>query len=519
MKKIISYFFLGFVVVSCNEDTLDPFLPGVAFEEQATRTAADLNRILNSAQNVLTNRDEYTFTSIFTDEAAPGSNNGGQGVAGTDAYYLFFVVPTSASPDVIWQRNYNAMARVNLVLENVEKVATNFPADADLVKRIEAQAKILRALAHLKIIAYFSTDMTNDAALAGILANRTFLFDEKPPRATVGELYELIHSDLDDAIDLYTNNTLPAVTNNSLFPTLNLARALKARAYAYKKDYVNAEIWADQVINNSGITLSTRAQLPSVFHSHTSAPTLEVIYKFARTNVQNAQGSNLHNGWVSVANARNGSPFYEVSRSLYNLLNNAPGSDGRRDLIVRPAGGTAGSLIDPNYATSPTVRSSDILVPFKHGGAGAQTATNGFNPAFIQVRLSEMFLIKAECRAAASDFTGVAVALKTITDRRFTTPPAQLVLTSAQQAWKAILDERRKELAFEGHRFIDLKRLYVEAGVNNFDRDPADYAPSGLNFPGANPSFFEFAGNFKWALPIPQSQINADASFEQNPGY
>jgi hypothetical protein len=518
MKKIICYLFIVGMFVSCSEDVLDPFLPGVAFEEQATRTASDLNRILNSAQNIMTNRTEYTFTSIFTDEAAPGSNNGGQGISGTDAYYLYFIVPTSAAPDAIWQSNYNAMARVNLVLENVDKVAANFPADANLIKRITAEAKILRALAHLKILAYYAPDLTNNASLAGILANRTFLYTETPPRATVGEFYTFIHKDLDDAIALYTNNTLPAVSNNAVFPTRNLARALKARAYAYKKDYVNAEFWADQVISSSGITLATAAQLPTVFHSHTSTATQEVIYKFARTVQQNAQGTNLHNGWVSVENARNGSPFYEVSRSLYNVLRNAPGGDARRDLIVRPESAT-GSLVDPAYATSVNVRATDILVPFKHGGANAATATNAFNPAFIQVRLSEMYLIKAECRAFASDFNGVALALKSITDRRFTTPPALLVLTSPQEAWKAILDERRKELAFEGHRFIDLKRLFAVAGVNNFDRDPADYAVTGLNFPGANPANFNFTGNFKFALPIPQSEINANASFGQNPGY
>jgi hypothetical protein len=371
----------------------------------------------------------------------------------------------------------------------------------------------------LKILAYYAPDLTSDASLAGILANRTFAYNETPPRATVGEFYNFIHQDLDDAIALYTNNTLPSVTNNTIYPTLNLARALKARAYAYKKDYVNAEIWADRVINLSGITLATAAQLPAVFHTHTSTPTQEVIYKFARTAQQNAQGTNLHNGWVSVSNARNGSPFYEVSRSLYNVLRNAPGGDARRDLIVRPEASTTGSLVDPNYATSVNVRATDILVPFKHGGAGARTSASTFNPGFIQVRLSEMFLIKAECRAAASDFNGVALALKSITDRRFTTPPALLVLTSPQQAWKAILDERRVELAFEGHRFIDIKRLFAVAGVNNFDRDAADYAVTGLNFPGANPSNFNFVGNYKFALPIPQSEINANASFGQNEGY
>ncbi|NHM00867.1 RagB/SusD family nutrient uptake outer membrane protein [Flavobacterium difficile] len=521
MKKYFSLFMGLFLLLSCSDEVLDPFIPGVITDvDLAVRTSGDMQRMLNSAQNIMTNRDEYVFTSVFTDEAVPGFNNGGQGIAGSDAYYLFFLNPSSGAPANIWSSNLAAMARINIVLEQAEEIVPVSAADEALIKRLVAEAKILRALGHLKVMAYFSTDLKNDAALAGVIADRVFPFNAVIPRATNGDTYAFIHNDLDDAITTYTTNSLPAVAAASVnvTPSLTLARALKARAYAYKGDYANAEIFADQVISSS-VVIAPRTQLATIFHTHTNGPTSEVIYKFKRTVQQNAQGANLHNGWVSVGNARNGSPFYEVSRSLYNALVNAPGTDARTNIIVRPAGGTTGSLIDPSYATSTAVKDSDILVPFKHGGAGAATATNGFNPDFIQVRISEMYFIKAEARANAGDFAGVATQLQIITNNRFTTPPAALVLTSAQQAWKAILDERRKELAFEGHRFIDIKRLYSLAGVTNFDRDPADYAPTGLNYPGANPSLFSFANNPKLALPIPNQEINANGSLIQNPGY
>lgn len=38
------------------------------------------------------------------------------------------------------------------------------------------------------------------------------------------------------------------------------------------------------------------------------------------------------------------------------------------------------------------------------------------------------------------------------------------VYASQQAAWADILKERRVELAFEGHRYIDLKRLAAKAG-------------------------------------------------------
>ena len=39
MKKIICFLSIAAIFSACSEDTLDPFLPGVAFEEEATRTA------------------------------------------------------------------------------------------------------------------------------------------------------------------------------------------------------------------------------------------------------------------------------------------------------------------------------------------------------------------------------------------------------------------------------------------------------------------------------------------------
>lgn len=522
MKKyIILSLFITLFSTSCSDELLTPETPGVLDQELATRTLTDLDRLLNSAQAIMTGREEYVFTSIFTDEAVPGSNNGGQGIGGSSAQYLFFLNPSSPAPASIWSSNYNAMARVNLVLESLVKI----PQDAsnqNAYNRVKAQALTLRALGHLKVLAYFSTNLKDNNALAGIKADRTFNYTEIPPRAKNGEIYSFIHKDLDDAITLFTTSP---IANSNVVPTRNLARALKARAYAYKGDYINAEIFADQVITTSGVQVATTAQLASVFHTHNNPVTTEVIYKFKRLAQNNAQGTNLHNGWVSVSNARNGSPFYEVSRSLFNFLApdfnpstpTAPVKDLRTFILVRPSGGTTGSIMDANYATSTNVRNTDVLVPYKHGGASARTSTNGFNPDFIQVRISEMYFIKAEARADVDDYTGVVNAIKQVTDRRATTPFTYVTPNSKATAYKLILDEKRKEFAFEGHRFIDLKRLYTSAGETSFDRHPADYI--GLGFPGANPSNFPFANNYKWALPVPFNEINANINIIQNPNY
>jgi hypothetical protein len=516
MKKIFGILMVSFALfVSCTNDLLEPFTPGSLTEEVAVTKSSDLVRLVNSSMNILTQREDYVFSSIFTDEAAPGSNNGGQGITSD---YVFLMNVSNGAAATIWQSQYFALARINRVVTFVDQVVATSPADQQLINRSKAEALVLRALAHLKIMSYFSTNPKDDAALAGVLADRIILTTEKPVRVSNGTFYTAIHKDLNDAIAIYDANTAPAYAgiSKTYYPSKVLAQALKARAYALKGDYINAEIFANTVITTSGITLAnTQAQYNAVFHTHSENANTEVIFRLRRTVQQNAQGGNLNNGWVSVANRRNGSPFYEVSRALYNKLVAVPG-DFRLNTIVHLTG-TSPSLIDDGYATATDVRNSDVIVLQKHGGQSAVTATNGFNPDFMVSRLSEMYFIRAEARAAASDLVGVGTNLKGILDARFPTAQTAPVFANAQAAWKGILDERRKELSFEGFRFIDLKRIGTLAGAA-LDRDPSEYASGSWNFPAANPSNLPLS-SFKFALPIPQVEITGNALIQQNPGY
>lgn len=531
MKKFLILISSVILLSACSESLLEPFTPGEILDEGiAIQTSGQLQSVLNTGYNIMTNREEAVFTSVYTDEAVPGFNNGGQGVSGGSNYFNFQVLPDSNAGD-IWGTNYAATAYFNLVLKYVDVIKPTSTSDVLLLKRIKADALVMRAFAHTKVLPYYSGNLTSDNALAGIIANKwegSTAFSSKNPRSTNAVYYAFVHKDLDDAIAIYAdpNVPTPSLIERNFQPGISLARALKARMFLYRKDYVNAELFANLVINTSGITIASRTALTTVFHTHDSAPTVEVIFKLRRTGQQNAQGANLHNGWVSVANRRTGSPFYEVSRSLFNVLNptNAPTvvgvNDSRAFLVTRssaPPPSVAGSLINPNWATDPNVLGGDILVTFKHGGASAATGTNGFNPDFIQMRISEMHFIIAEARAYADDFLNVGSRLKLITDRRLVNPSAALTFTTRQEALRAILDERRKELCFEGFRFVDLKRLYQDAGLTAFDRHPVDYI--GLGFPGGNPSNFVFTNNYKWALPIPQGEINANPNVAQNPGY
>lgn len=525
MKKIYGLLLLSFTLLVSCDDQLEPFTPGSLTEEVAITKSSDLTRLMNSGMNIMTNRAEYVFSSVFTDEAAMGFNNGGQGIR---LEYVFLMLQDDPAASQIWQGSYGAMARFNRVIDFSSTIVPTSAADTQVINRAKAEALVLRAACHLKIMSYFSPNPKDDNALAGVLANRVIATTEFPRRATNGEFYASIHADLDAAIAIYNSNTAPAYTNKTIYASKTLAQALKARAYALKGDYTNALTNANLVITTSGITLAnTAADYAAVFHTHNEAAGKEVIFRLKRAPVQNNQSNlitsgspyngNLHNGWASVRNTRNGSPFYEVSRALYNKLAATPGDIRLAVNVFTTGTATTSSLIDPSYATSADVKNTDILVLQKHGGQSALTSANGFNPDFMVCRLSEMYFIRAEAKVAAGDLTGAAADLKVILDARFPTAQPAPVFASAQAAWKGILDERRKELSFEGFRFIDMKRLGTLAGAS-LDRDAADYASASWNIPGANPTNLSLT-SYKFALPIPQVELNANGGIQQNTGY
>lgn len=547
MKKIFLLICSLSLFVSCDNDLLEPFTPGTRDEEIALRTSTDLDRLLNNGLLIMTNREEYVFPSVMTDEAAPGFNNGGQGI-NTD--YIFNVLPNNGGATSIWNMNYLALARINRVINAANTLAPADPLEVEKIKRIKAEALTYRALCHIKILSYFSTNPKDDNALAGILADRVIETTELLPRTSNGAFYSLIHNDLNSAITIF-NTVDPSVlytgANVKIYASKNLANALKARAYALKGDYPNAEIFANEVINNSGLVLANTTNYANVFHTGNEPATTEVIFKLKRLAAQNAQGSNLHNGWNSNSNRRNGSLFYEMSRGLFNALaptytsslptgtptaaqiaahqsaefnNNAVVRDVRaRVALFLPAtpNATTQSLCSPTYLTDAVVKDTDILAIQKHGGQTAVSSSNAANPDFMQCRLSEMYLIKAEARIAAGDLTGAANVIDILRDNRIFGGNTVATYSTPQQAWKAVLDERRIELCFEGFRFIDIKRIGALANAS-IDRSPADYASGSWNFPLANPANLPLT-SFKWALPIPQVELSANPSIVQNPGY
>ena len=500
MKKYMRIFkLLGVVALlwGCT-DAIEIDQPGRLDAEAAFESVADLEAGLFGVYDDIDTTPEIAFSSIFTDELSIGFDNGGQGLAD----YAFVLNAGSTAPANFWTRNYIAINSANRVLEAADLI-TPEANEVALLNQVLGETYALRAFAHFELLSYFSTDYTDDSALGVPIVDFVPTIDQELLRNTNAEVFNVILSDLSQAESLLGNDTSNPTRINVDFIT-----AMRARIAAYRGDYASAASLSQTLLDK--YPLANRAQYEGVF---LDTDNTEIIFKLERTNndtydLQGTTGSPTAGGWAGARFAfvdatLAGSPYFEMGRSLFNLMDPA---DIRYDVIVAPT-----SIIDPDYSIN-NDPAQDILVIQKYSGSEGQPLMNDLKI----FRASEMLLIRAEAYADAGQFNGpsnsTAALLKQLRDARFGSDTPLLNFASQADAFGAILDERRVELAYEGHRYKDLKRLGTR-GNRGVNKDAIDCAINGACTLDAS--------DYRFTLPLPIVEFNANPGLrdQQNPGY
>ena len=500
MKKNIIKFTIAACLVlfySC-EDAIDIAQVGRLTDDVTFETVQDLKEGLTGVYNILDMTKEVAMAANYTDEVAEGTENGGQGRTTGAVFNLNAGSPASL---FFWLNGYQELNAVNRIITAADLV---IPKDADEAAEkndILGQAYALRAFSHFQLISYFSTDYTDDSALGVIKLDFVPSIADKLLRNTNGEIYELINSDLDKAASLIVD------VKNPIFISKDFVLALRARMAAYRQDYATAQTIAQDLINR--YPLASRFDYRSIFSDIGNE---EVIFKLKRDIngiYDNQPGAGVVGppGWIGgvfafVSTEASGGPYYEFNRNLFNLFDS---EDIRYDVCLNESE----SIIAPDYTSTTNYRAEDVLLVAKYPGVPGQPLLNDHKV----FRSAEMLLIVAEAKVHNNDLVGAATDIKMLRDARFGSAQDLAVYNSKQEGFAAILNERRVEFAFEGHRWKDIKRLGVRAN-QGVTRDAIDVATYGMTQTLA-------PDDFRFTLPIPIVEFNANPGLrdQQNPGY
>jgi hypothetical protein len=303
-----------------------------------------------------------------------------------------------------WSNAYFTINLVNSVIQEIPNVDDDEIEEAK--DQLEGEALFIRAMLYFDMVRYIGNPNTGEGV--PYIKEPTGI-DYKPARDDIETCYQNIIADLKRAMEL-----LPA--SNKDRATSIAAEALLARVYFYDGDYEKAEQACTNVINNFGGDLEE-----NIIDNYSATKSKEMIFGLMSTETDASVGT--LNGYYRFKSSAKFSP----SNDFIQLLASETGAGDNRvkQLYANYEGKFFTKKFDDRYMHVPLIR------------------------------LSEMYITRAECRLMidSSDADAGALAdLTKIRDRAGLPKLPKANLTT-------VLIQRIKELSFEGDFLHNMKRL------------------------------------------------------------
>ncbi len=388
----------------------------------------------------------------------------------SDMYYQFNF---ESEPDMettsvgyIWKNGYNVIINANTILNYTSKLKEAYPNNATEVTHIEAQALMTRAMVHFDLVRCYAQPygFTTSADHLGIpIVDRLLGVNEEIGRSSVAKVYSQIIADLKSAQAKFSQE----FTSDAHYGSADACSALLSRVYLYMGKYTESADAATQLIAKYSLTQG--ASYMAMFDGQQLGD--EAIYRLSGYYA----GSSLKNFYSYD------SPKYIPSKKLTEIIAE---SDCRRGVVER------------------SINSSEKIACYKYYDFTSASPDEQYYNLTV-VRLSELYLNRAEALCLTGKLDLAADDLEALQSRAMGSAQS-VTYADADDLFEQIKTERAKELCFEGHRFFDLARW-----GDDIVRDESSSASTKL---------LEYP-DYRYALPIPTVEIEANSSIKQNEGY
>lgn len=354
--------------------------------------------------------------------------------------------------DDLYNKCYNRITNYNVIISNVPD---SKGTDEDKALAM-AQAKIMRAYNYFFLINTYAKPYdpaTADETNGIIVREKMFAsIEEKGVQQSVGYTYRFIQQDIDDAIE-----DLPHQALNNFRPDKTFGLALKAKVHLFKREF-------DKCIEACEAAL---AEAPAGHHELWD---MNVDYNRYAPQLIAAYGTDR-----AIDDPR----YMGVNNNIETIWKNGVqrNYDTAEHLLYQF--GTTMTDPMPMYLTSAVINlfenNADLrelfCIQYKASHDTAPAGDRCFMSQGIKwnpggMKLSEVYLMLAECYARKSDATSIAKAMDYLhtlrSHRLITSRYVRLNATGAAEALKMVREERKRELFLTYNGFFDLRRFATE---------------------------------------------------------
>jgi hypothetical protein len=474
MKKIISILILSiFIFAGCTKvlnQVPQNSISATALTDPASIRSALLGAYSADLSANYTGLRYFIFADLYADNISEvGTFSDFQQVANK------LITSDNSSVLSLWTQIYFAINNANTVIS----AATNNNSTTFTDKNsVIAEARCLRAFHYFNLLRYWGgqengyhqgPDANGKSWGVPLRTKPTLTGADAVPiaRAPEDSVWAQIFRDLDPT-SVIANLPVSNSANSSYNWRFDQksANALLARAYLYYGNWASAEASATSVITTAGQSLVSLSSYANLYGN--LGPKSEVIFT---------------------------QPYDPTNQSSVAFFYFTTGRRGRNEISSSLALQAAHEAGDIRKEINFTTSASAAVAPA--GKTLKYTRVSTGDDYVPQIRLAEIYLIRAEARARQGNTSGALADLNVVRARAGLASSAAV---TQSDILTAILNERRVELAHEGHRFFDLRRFQQLSVIGINTADPTQ--------------------SYKCRFPIPLQEINNSGSvLVQNPGY
>lgn len=454
----ISLFLItAFFVVSCTDDFLDvppeTDISAENFWQTQFDAIAGLTGCYDSFQpDSYYGFDMYVMGDVRSDNCFAGGDNPNN--LGIDN---FTIRTTNEVVTRLFKQLYRAIGRTNIAINRIEQMENSLFTDGRK-EALLGEAHFLRALHYFNLVRLYGGVPIVVKETTSLAPEEIFI-----PRNSEAEVYTQIIADLEVSVGF-----LEGKQQEVGRATVGAAESLLAKVYLTRRDY-------DQVVMITNSVLGRGYSLLSDFDAlfnQENKNNAEVIFA---VQYDGGQEGNVFPELV-LPTPEASFDFIKFNTPTPNSAQQFESGDERE----------ASSYVERN--------GTRYLFKWRNGTAFNSADHN------IVMRYADVLLMRAEALNQTGDTAEAIALLNRIRDR------AGLGNYNGEQSLeavdKAIFQERRVELMYEGHRWFDLKRKGYETA-----RDAIQMA-KGIDI-----------AEFELLLPIPQEERDKNELLTQNPGY
>ena len=384
----------------------------------------------------------------------------------------FSTVPTNNFVSEMWRIHYDAIMGANAVIDHVPGIVDPLFTATDR-KMYVAEAKFMRAILYFQLVNLYAQPYQIEQGAKPGIPLVTAAFDGStilyPGRSTVNEVQKQIEKDLLEALPDLSDTFADASLARGR-ATKGAANALLSRLYLYREEWDKAAIYAKSVLDAPYYKLATD-------YTFYDGNTPEDVFSLQNTDTDNPQ-----------TGAGSWSTYYRPS-GIGNGV--APFADNLIQAFEQEPGDLRYAMSDTGKDALGVIRRFSLKYP--------NAATSKDNAPLI--RVTEMYLNRAEALVSRDGVNQESIDLMNSLRGRAGLGVWDInTFANSEDFIAAIINERRKELCFEGHRRMDLLRRGYSISVTDPDMK---------------------AGADRVILPIPQREIDLSPTLKghQNPGY